>query len=88
MKKQVKKYSTEEKARIAIEAITREMTIAQITSKYVVHANQIYKWKKEALEFMVSGPRGFNQGFVWTDRSVNSRKRMAQKKSNILGFGG
>ena len=46
------------------------------------------KIEKEALEFMVSGPRGFNQGFVWTDRSVNSRKRMAQKKSNILGFGG
>ena len=31
------------------------MTIAPITSKYVVHANQIYKWKKETLAFMVSG---------------------------------
>ena len=52
MKKQLKKYSAKEKARVAIEAITGEMTIAQITSKYVVHANQIYKWKKEALEFI------------------------------------
>nr|WP_301282634.1 transposase [Rickettsia endosymbiont of Ceutorhynchus assimilis] len=43
MKKQVKKYSAEEKAKIAIEAISGEMTIAQITSKYGVHANQIYK---------------------------------------------
>lgn len=51
MKKQVKKYSAKEKARVAIEAITGEMTIAQITSKYVVHANQIYKWKKEALDY-------------------------------------
>jgi transposase len=58
MKKQVKQYSAEEKARIAIEAITAEMTIAQITSKYGVHANQIYKWKKEALEFMISGFKG------------------------------
>jgi len=55
MKKQVKQYNAEEKARVALCAIMGELTIAQITSKYGVHANQIYKWKKEALEFISAG---------------------------------
>jgi transposase len=55
MKKQAKQYSAEEKTKVALEAIAGELTMAQITSKYGVHANQIYKWKKEALESMVSG---------------------------------
>ncbi|WP_425360625.1 transposase [Candidatus Tisiphia endosymbiont of Ceraclea dissimilis] len=41
MKKQVRQYSAEEKAKIVIEAIKGELTIAQITSKYGVHATQI-----------------------------------------------
>ena len=55
MKKQVKKYSAEEKAKVAIEAITGEMTIAQITSKYGVHATQITNWKKQGVELLVQG---------------------------------
>ena len=36
MKKQVKKYRAEEKAKVAIEAISGKMMITQITSKYSV----------------------------------------------------
>ena len=41
-----KNYTSEEKARIALEALKGSMTISQITGKYGVHASQISKWKK------------------------------------------
>ncbi len=50
-----KQYSVAEKAKIAIEAIKGELTIAQISSKYEVHATQITNWKKQALESILSG---------------------------------
>ena len=55
MGKKAKEYSSEEKAKIALEALKGEMTIAQISSKYGVHATQINRWRKEAQEWVVSG---------------------------------
>ena len=49
MRTKRKKYTAKEKARIAIEAIKGHLTIAEIVSKYSVHATQISKWKKEVL---------------------------------------
>jgi len=45
-----KSYSTEFKARVAIEAIKGELTVNQITSKYGVHSTQVNRWKQQALE--------------------------------------
>ncbi len=45
-----KKYNGAFKAKVALEAIKGENTTAQLSSKYGVHANQISKWKKQALE--------------------------------------
>jgi len=45
MKKR-KKYPIEFKARVAIEAIKGEKSIAQISSEYEVHGSMIIKWKK------------------------------------------
>ena len=39
--------SATEKIKIVLEAIKAEMTIAQISSKYGVHATQMQAWKKE-----------------------------------------
>lgn len=55
MSKKAKQYSANEKAKIALEAIKGEMTIAQISSKYGVHATQIHSWKKRGLENLVNG---------------------------------
>ena len=41
------KYSAAEKAKIALAAINGNMTMAEISSKYSVHATQINKWKKQ-----------------------------------------
>ena len=40
------------KAKVAIEAIKEQKTIAELSSIYGVHATQITKWKKKALDFI------------------------------------
>ncbi len=45
-----KKYSAEEKAKIALEALKGNKTIAEITSKYGIHASQVGAWKRRLKE--------------------------------------
>lgn len=45
-----KKYPREFKARVAMEALKEEKTIAQISSEYEVHSNLITQWKKRLKE--------------------------------------
>lgn len=47
-----KNYPKEFKARVALEAIREQKTIAELSSEYEVHSNLITRWKKEALENM------------------------------------
>jgi len=47
-----KKYPKELKARVALEALKGEKTIAEISSEYEVHSNMITKWKKQLKEHM------------------------------------
>ena len=57
MSKKINQYSAEEKSKIAIEAIKEDLTIAQISSKFSVHASQIYNWKKQGIASMITGFR-------------------------------
>ena len=50
MRSMRKKYDAAFKAKVALEAIKGESTIAELSSRYEVHANQISKWKREALK--------------------------------------
>ena len=47
-----KKYSPAEKAKIALEAIKSELTLAQITSKYGIQGSQVNTWKKQAIALL------------------------------------
>lgn len=43
------RYSGIFKARVSLEAIKEEATLAELSSKYQIHANQITTWKKKLL---------------------------------------
>lgn len=45
-----KNYTGKFKAKIAIEVIREQDTIAELASKYEVHRSLLTRWKKEALE--------------------------------------
>jgi transposase len=55
-----KNHAPEFKAKVALEAIREEMTLAELSKKYGVHATQISTWKRAVIENMESafGRRG------------------------------
>ena len=46
------------KAKVAIDALKEQKTIAQLSSFFGVHETQITKWKKQALEILAQGFSG------------------------------
>ena len=44
-----KRYSSEMKAKVALEALKGQKTLPEISSQYKVHSTQISKWKQKVL---------------------------------------
>ena len=49
-----KNYSAEFKAKVALEAIRGEATIAELVAKHGVHQTVTHSWKRQALEVMAA----------------------------------
>ncbi len=47
-KQKRKRYSTEFKARVALEALSGASTLAELATKHEVHPNMIAQWKRQA----------------------------------------
>jgi transposase len=56
-----RKYSAELKAKVALEALRGEQTVAELSARYNVHANLITNWKKQAREGLVDVFNGGGQ---------------------------
>ena len=54
-----KNHWPEFKAKVALEAIREEMTLAELSKKYGVHPNMISTWKRAAISNMA---RAFERG--------------------------
>ena len=54
MRRKRRNHSPAFKAKIALEALKGEKTLAQLSSEYDVHANQIKSWRNQLKENMVS----------------------------------
>lgn len=46
------------KAKVAVDALKEQKTIAELASQYAIHPTQITKWKKQALEILTQGFSG------------------------------
>jgi transposase-like protein len=69
-----KSYSAAFKAKVALEAVKKEKTIAQLSSEYGVHPNQITKWRKKLLEELPS---------VFSDQRKKKEKDSEELQSEL-----
>jgi len=53
-----KRYSSEFKAKVAVEAIKEQKTLPELAAEFSIHPNQIIRWKKQILD---NSPEIFNQ---------------------------
>lgn len=50
MKNTRTRHTPEFKAKVALAAVREDATIPELAKRFGVHANQIYKWKREFIE--------------------------------------
>jgi len=48
-------FTAEFKAKVALEAIKGQRTVAEISQHYSVHPNQVTAWKRQAVEYLRQG---------------------------------
>ena len=69
-----KNHDSTFKAKVALEAIKGEKTMAQISSEYGVHANQIRQWRQRLLEEMPG---------VFSDRRQKKEKQNEEMTAEL-----
>jgi len=76
MKKR-KNYTAKQKAQIVLELLKEEKSVAQISSEYGIHPNQLYRWKKQ-------GVSQFHEVFEDRQKEVRQLEQDQQKRLDQL----
>src|SRR2546429_3109589 len=70
MSVQRKRYSADEKTKVAIEALKGQKTLNELATEYGVHPSQITQWKKQAVEEIGTGFSGGRARRERTDEAL------------------
>lgn len=74
-----RQHSAEFKAKVAIEALSGQYTLAELATKYEVHPMQISKWKTE---FEKQAPKIFARG---KDREAEEKDKLIEDLYRKVG---
>jgi transposase-like protein len=72
MKTTRKRYSADFKAKVALEAIRRDLTLAELAAKHGVHHTMIAAWKRQAIEGMAGTFSGAGDAAKAVSESLQS----------------
>jgi transposase len=82
MTKSRKKFDAAFKAKVALEALREDATVPELAKRHGVHPNQIYGWKKLAVDNMASL---FARGASVAGEGEEERERETAKLYSKIG---